>query len=107
MKLCYRGVTYEHKPTQIEVSRTSDLVKFRGKTYELNQPVLNLKERNKEGLVYRGVAFCEKKQTKFLGQVSARKSCHIDLAIARKKTRFLGQVSDKSFVTLVAETSPI
>ncbi len=107
MEMCYRGVKYEYNPSQIEVSRTSDLVKFRGKTYELNQPVLNLKEPNEKELVYRGVAFCEKKQTKFLGQDCARRSYYINLAIARKKTRFLRQVSDKSFGTLVAATSAI
>ena len=107
MKMCYRGVSYDYNPTQIEVSKTSDLVKFRGKTYELNQPVLDLKERNKEEFIYRGVAFCEKKQTKFLGQVSTRKSCHIDLALASKKTRFLGQVSDNNFGTLITVTSAV
>ena len=107
MEMCYRGVKYDYKPTQIEVSRTSDLVKFRGQTYELNQPVLDLKERNQEDLVYRGVAFCEKKQTKFLGQVSTRKSCQINLALASKKIRFLGQVSDNNFGTLVAASSAV
>ncbi len=101
MEMCYRGVKYNYNPTQVEVSRTSDLVKFRGKTYELNQPVLDLKERNQENLVYRGVAFCEKKQTKFLGQDCARKSYYINLAIARKKTRFLRQVSDNNLGTLM------
>ena len=101
MEMCYRGVKYDYNPTQVEVSRTSDLVKFRGKTYELNQPVLDLKERNQENLVYRGVAFCEKKQTKFLGQDCARKSYYINLAIARKKTRFLRQVSDNNLGTLM------
>ena len=107
MEMCYRGVKYNYNPTQVEVSRTSDLVKFRGKTYELNQPVLDLKERNQEDLVYRGVAFCEKKQTTFLGQDSVRKSCYINLAIASKKTRFLRQVSDNNFGTLVAITSTV
>ena len=107
MEMCYRGVKYEYNPSQIEVSRTSDLVKFRGKTYELNQPVLDLKERNQEDLVYRGVAFCEKKQTKFLGQDSVRKSCYINLAIASKETRFLRQVSDNNFGTLMNASSAV
>ncbi len=107
MEMCYRGVKYDYNPTQVEVSRTSDLVKFRGKTYELNQPVLDLKERNQEDLVYRGVAFCEKKQTKFLGQDCARKSYYINLAIARKKTRFLRQVSDNNLGTLITATSAV
>ncbi len=107
MEMCYRGVKYDYNPTQVEVSKTSDLVKFRGKTYELNQPVLDLKERNEEDLVYRGVAFCEKKQTKFLGQDCARKSYYINLAIARKKTRFLRQVSDNNLGTLITATSAV
>ncbi|MDJ0903016.1 MAG: DUF4278 domain-containing protein [Xenococcus sp. MO_188.B8] len=80
-----RGVKYDYKNTQIDVSRTSELVKFRGQTYELNQPVLDLKERNQEDLVYREVAFCDKKQTRFWGQVYTRKSCHLDLALVSKK----------------------
>ena len=107
MKLCYRGVEYDYNPTQIEVSKTSDLVKFRGKSYELNQPVLNLKEPNEAELVYRGVAFCEKKQTKFLGQDCARKSYYINLAVARKKTRFLRQVSDNRLSTIAALTPTV
>ncbi len=107
MEMCYRGVKYDYNPTQLEVSRTSDSVKFRGQTYELNQPVLDLKERNQEDLVYRGVAFCEKKQTKFLGQDCARKSYYINLAIARKKTRFLRQVSDNNLGTLITATSAV
>ena len=107
MQLCYRGVRYEHQPTQIEVSGTGQPVKFRGKTYKSNQAILDLKEINKEDFVYRGVAICEKKHTKFLGQFCARKSCNVDLGLASKKKRFLGQVSDNNFGTLITVTSAV
>ena len=105
MKMCYRGVHYDYDPPQVEVSRTSELVKFRGQTYELNKAVLDLKERNQDDLVYRGIAFCSDKQTKFLGQVCQRKS--INLIFASKKTRFLGQVSDDNFGTLMNASSTV
>ena len=66
MKMCYRGVPYDYNPTQIQVSETTNTVKFRGRSYEVNRVVLNLKEQGKEDIVYRGVANSQVKQTKFL-----------------------------------------
>lgn len=102
MELCYRGVRYEHQPAQFDISQTGELVKFRGQTYKPNKVALNINEQEKEGLVYRGIASCEQKQTKFLGQVYDRKSCYINLAVANKKTRFLGQICQNNSATLAA-----
>ena len=107
MELCYRGIRYQRQPTEIDVSETSETIKFRGQTCQLNKAVLELKEPNRENLVERGVAFCEQKQTKFLGQVSTRKSCHLGLALATKQLRFLGQLSDHNLGTLITVTSAV
>lgn len=102
MKLCYRGVHYEHQPAQFDISQTGELVKFRGKTYKQNQVALDLNAPEIEDLVYRGVTFCEQKQRKFLGRVYERKFCYINLPVASKKTRFLGQICDNNATTYAA-----
>ena len=107
MELCYRGIRYQRQPNEIGVSETSEKIKFRGQTCQLNKSVLELKERNRENLVYRGVAFCEPKETKFLGQVCSRQSYHLALALATKKIRFLGQVSDHNLGTLITVNSAL
>ena len=105
MKMCYRGVSYDYNPTQIKLSSTTNPVKFRGHTYELNSVALNLKESDKEDIVYRGVALSEAKQTRFLGQICQKSS--LGLTVVRKQTRFLGQVCDNNFVTLATTNATV
>ena len=94
MKMCYRGVSYDYNPTQIQVLESSNDVKFRGNTYKPNRVALELKVQDKENIVYRGVAFSERTQTRFLGQVCEKNP--VGLTVPKKKTRFLGQLCDNS-----------
>ena len=94
MKMCYRGVTYDYEPTQIQVLESTTDVKFRGNTYKPNRVAINLRAQDKEDIVYRGVAFSQPTQTRFLGQVC--KKAAVGLTVSKKKTRFLGQLCDNS-----------
>jgi Domain of unknown function (DUF4278) len=58
MRLCYRGVQYDHTPTPVEMAESQVVGQYRGQAFRLPypkhvpvpQPVFNLK--------YRGVAYC-------------------------------------------------
>ena len=99
MKMCYRGVSYDYNPTQIQVDETTKAVKCRGVAYELDSVALNLKEKSEEVVVYRGAPLSNAKQSKFLGQVCQKNP--IGLTVVRKQSRFLGQTCDTDTIALI------
>lgn len=88
MKLCYRGVSYDYNPVQINLGESTNSVNYRGNSYNSHSVLLDLKDKNREDIVYRGVALVEDRQTKFLGQSCQNKT--FALTIKPKKIKFLG-----------------
>lgn len=57
MKLCYRGVSYEHNPLTLEVTEEEIAGKYRGQTWKRRNPRYPLALKPKPHLKYRGVSY--------------------------------------------------
>ncbi|MEM8674710.1 MAG: DUF4278 domain-containing protein [Cyanobacteria bacterium P01_G01_bin.67] len=98
MQLRYRGISYEYNPTQINLGERTNSVNYRGNNYNLNSVLLTLKDKNQEEIIYRGVAYTEDKQTKFLGQNCDTKT--VCLTVKKKKIKFLGNICHPEPITV-------
>jgi hypothetical protein len=68
MEMRYRGVSYQYKPTTVQIEGKKNEVKFRGCSYKLNHAVINIPHSSDSEMVYRGVSVATKKEIRFLGR---------------------------------------
>ena len=56
MKLTYRGVSYEYTPPQVPISESTEIGKYRGRTFHFHKLVKALPQPSLD-LKYRGVSY--------------------------------------------------